>query len=103
MLILYLLDEASCLVVEESMLLGAQCSRRSLESADVVVGRHGHLRIWCACAIDIDLWCTVGERRWSAHFGCALVVFCESHLVSVYVIDREKASVGVGFGVEAGY
>jgi len=95
---LYLLDEASCLVVEESMLLGAQGSGGSLESADVVVGRHWHLRIWCVCAIDADLRCTVGERRLSAHFECALVVFCEFRLVSVYVVDREKASVGVGLG-----
>lgn len=33
-----LLDKASCLAVEEGMLLRAQSSRGSLESADVVVG-----------------------------------------------------------------
>lgn len=98
---LHLLDEASGLVVEESMLLRAQCSGRSLESADVVVGRHWHLRIWCACAIDVNFGSAVGERRWSAHVGCTLVVFCKPVLACV--VDQDRAGIRIGLELKAGY
>jgi len=75
------------------MLLRAQGSRRSLESADVVVGRLWHLRVWCACAVDTDLRGAIGERRWSAHVGyadCAL----QPRRVSLW-FTQDKDNVGV--------
>lgn len=84
------------------MLLRAQGSGRSLKSADVVVGRHWNIRVWCVSAIDTDLGSTVGcvaESR-GTHVGSLFLIICrETHLrqfENVRNAEREADKVGLG-------
>ncbi len=58
---LYLLDEASCLVVEESVLKRAKGSRGGVEAFDVLIG---------VVRVRRDtIWCAIYGGGGSRHFG----------------------------------
>src|SRR5271170_3677101 len=104
LLSLSLLDETSCLGVEESLLGGAQSSRGSLESSNVVVCRVGLLASWCSIG-QSDLgggavWhCRrhVGWRvcvDWNAH----CVSDCEARSCRCCIVGARAVSDGSGRG-----